>query len=120
MAKKPSSKPRVIKNFEKLDEKMRELIAERFPNGYQSDIETLDVGGGKFMSALRIETDEFIYLIKFPVKEDFGEENDGLGGDDEMDLTGGVDSDEEEEDDEVEKPMDNLEDLEVADEGGID
>jgi len=119
MAQK-STKPRVIKNFEKLDEKMRELLVEKFPAGFQNEIETLDIGGGKFMSALRLETDEFIYLIKFPVKEDVELETDGLGGDDEMDLTGGIDADDEEEDDEIEKPMDNLEDLEVADESGAE
>jgi len=118
MAKK--NKPRIIKNFEKLDEKMRELLAEKFPDGYQQEIQAFDIGGGKFMSALPIETDDFCYLIKFPVKDDLDLDADGLGGDDEMDLTGGEDIDEEEEDDEVEKPMDNLEDLEVADEAGID
>ena len=52
-------KPRVIKNYEKLDEKLREAIAERFPNGYASEIQTFDIGGGKFMTALPFETDEF-------------------------------------------------------------
>lgn len=71
------------------------------------------------MSALPFETEEYCYLIKFPVKEDVDLEVDDLGGasDDEMNLDGCVEGDdEEEEDDEVEKPMDNLEDLEVADE----
>lgn len=115
MAKPKSNKPRVIKNFEKLDEKMRNLIEETFPDGYTNRIETLDIGGGKFMSALRIETDDFIYLIKFPVKENLDLDAEDLGGDDEMDLTGGEDIEEEEEDDEVEKPTDNFDDIDVAD-----
>ncbi len=114
------SKPKVIKNFEKLDEKTLALLAEAFPDGFQTKIQTFDIGGGKFMSALPFETEEFCYLIKFPVKEDVELESDGLGDDDEMDLTGGVDSDDDDEDDEVEKPMDNIEDLEVADEGGVE
>ncbi len=110
-------KPRVIKNYEKLDEKLREAIAERFPNGYASEIQTFDIGGGKFMTALPFETDEFYYMIKFPVTEDIEDDQDDLGsGQDDLDLEGGEDVEEEEEPDEVEKPMDNIEDLEVADE----
>ncbi|MCQ2204667.1 MAG: hypothetical protein MJZ15_09530 [Bacteroidales bacterium] len=120
MAKPKSNKPRVIKNYEKLDEKMRKLLEETFPEGFQNQIETLDIGGGKFMSALRIETEDFIYLIKFPVKEDVDLDSDGIGGDDEMDLTGGEDVDEEEEPDEVEKPTDNFEDIDIADESGLE
>lgn len=111
------TKKRVIKSYEKLDEKLREAIMERFPNGYQSEIQTFDIGGGKFMAALPFETDEFFYLIKFPVTEEIDDEEDMAGGgDDDLNLEGGEDVDEEEEPDEVEKPMDNLEDLEVADE----
>lgn len=111
------TKPRVIKNYEKLDEKLREEIAERYPNGYASEIKTFDIGGGRFMSALPFETEDYYYMIKFPVSEDIEEEQDDLGGgSDDLDLDGGEDVDEEEEPDEVEKPMDNLEDLEVADE----
>lgn len=112
-------KPRVIKNYEKLDEKLRELIAAAYPNGFATEIRTFDIGGGRFMTALPLETEEYSYLIKFPVKEDVDlDEGDDLGGgDDDMNLEGGEDVEEEEEDDEVEKPMDNLEDLEVADDG---
>ena len=111
------TKPRVIKNYEKLDEKLREEIAKRYPNGYASEIKTFDIWGGRFMSALPFETEDYYYMIKFPVSEDIEEEQDDLGGgSDDLDLDGGEDVDEEEEQDEVEKPMDNLEDLEVADE----
>ncbi len=112
-------KPRVIKNYEKLDEKLREEIEAAFPNGFTQEIKTFDIGGGRFMNALPYETDDFCYLIKFPVKEDLDDDEpqDDLGVEDDMNLEGGEDVDEEEESDEVEKPMDNLEDLEVADEG---
>ncbi len=110
------SKPRVIKNFEKLDEKLRAAIAERFPDGYTSYIQMFDIGGGKFMSALPFETEEFNYLIKFPVTEDLEDTEEEIGGSDELDLEGGEDVDEEEEDDEIEKPTDNFDNLDVADE----
>lgn len=112
-------KPRVIKNYEKLDDDFREQILAAFPAGFASEIRTFDIGGGRFMSALPFETEEYSYLIKFPVKEDVDldeQDNSMAGGDDDdMHLEGGEDVDEEEEDDEVEKPMDNLEELEVAD-----
>lgn len=112
-----ATKPRIIKSYEKIDEKLREAIAARFPLGYASEIQTFDIGNGKFMSALPFETEVANYLIKFPVPEDMPDDQDSdVGGDGELDLEGGVDVDEEEEEDEVEKPMDNLEDLEVADE----
>ncbi len=113
-----NNKPRVIKNFEKIDDQLRELIAAAYPNGYTAEIKTFDIGGGKFMTALPLETEQFSYLIKFPVKEDI-DIDDGdidMGADDDMNLEGGEDVDEEE-DEEIEKPMGDLTDLEVADEG---
>ncbi len=115
-------KPRIIKNYEKLDDKLRKEIEAAFPNGIAQEIKTFDIGGGRFMNALSYENDDFCYLIKFPVTEDIDndEPQDDLGEDDDMHLEGGEDVEEEEEDDEVEKKVDNLEDLEVADEGGAD
>lgn len=115
--KMAKSKPRVIKNFEKLDEELRNTIIAAFPNGFTNEIKTFDIGGGRFMSALPFETEEFSYLIKFPVKEDVDLETPEDGGDDEMHLEGADSSDDDDEDDdEIEQPMDNIEDLEVADE----
>ncbi len=112
-------KPRVVKNYEKLDEKLREAIAERYPNGYASEIQTFSIGGGKLMSALPFETDDFYYMIKFPAVENIEDDQDNLGGgNDDLDLEGaGKDFDNEEDDepDEVEKPIDNYDDIDVAD-----
>ncbi len=109
-------KIRAIKNYEKLDEQLRKALEQKFPNGYSSELRTFDVGGGKFMTALPFETDDFMYLIKFPVPETLEDEQDNLGGEDDLNLEGGEDVDEEEEQDEVEKPTDNIEDFDVADE----
>ena len=65
-----TNKPRVIKNFEKLDDALREAIMAAYPNGITNEIRTYDIGNGRLMSALPYETDEFSYLIKFPVKEE--------------------------------------------------
>lgn len=115
------TKPRVIKNYEKLDEKLREAIAARYPQGYAQDIETFDIGGGRYMTGLRFETEDFSYIIKFPaVAERLSDLQDEDGGaDDELNLDGAVDVEEEEEPDEVEKPTD-LEDLDVADDSSAD
>ena len=111
------SKPRIIKSFEKIDEKLREEIAKRYPEGYANEIQMFDIGGGKFMNALPLETEDYYYMIKFPVTEDIVEDQDDLGGgEDELNLEGGEDVEEEEEKDEVEKPTDNFEDIDVADE----
>ena len=112
-----ATKPRIIKSYEKIDEKLREAIAAKFPLGYASEIQTFDIGGGKFMSALPFETEDANYLIKFPVPEDVPDDSDdNMGNEEDLNLEGGEDVDEEEEQDEVEKPMDNIEDLDVADE----
>ena len=110
-------KKRVIKNFDKIDEKLKELINATYPLGYASNILTYDIGGGKLMSALPLETEDISYLIKFPIQEDVDDTDDdmALGGEDDLDLEGGEDVEEEEEDDTVEKPVDNLDDLEVSD-----
>lgn len=113
-------KPRVIKNYEKLDEKLREAIKERYPDGYSKDIQTFDIGGGRFMTGLPFETEEFSYIIKFPVQaENIDLQDEEGSSDDELNLDGAVDVEEEEEPDEVEKPTD-FEDIDVADESTTD
>lgn len=108
-------KPRVIKNFEKLDEAMREEILALHPD-LANDIVTYPIGGGRLMSALPYETEDFFYLIKFPPKEEMDLDDDAanVGGDDDMDLTGGVDSDDDEEEDDVETSAGSLQDLAEA------
>lgn len=108
------SKPRVIKNFEKLDEALREQITALYPNGFATAIQTFDIGGGRFMSALPFETEEYNYLIKFPIKEPDPIEEIDLNVD-EIDIDDKED-DGEDGDDKIETSMGNLEDLEVADE----
>jgi hypothetical protein len=110
-------KPRIIKNFEKLDDDFRELIMQAYPNGYANEICMYNVGGGKFMSALPFETEEYSYLIKFPVNENVDLDDDMPSGDeDEMNIEGLETDEEEDDEDDIETSMDNIEDLEIADE----
>lgn len=115
------SKPRVIKSYDKIDDKLRQAIAAAYPQGYAQDIQTFDIGGGRFMTGLPFETEDFSYIIKFPAEteniNDYQDED--AGADDDLNLEGGVDVEEEEEPDEVDKPID-IDDIDVADESTTD
>ncbi len=63
------SKPRVIKDFEKLDDKIQEQIKLAYPYGfYESLIHFYDKEGKK-VSALPFETDEKYYMIRMTREE---------------------------------------------------
>jgi hypothetical protein len=124
------NKPRVIKDFEKLEPALQELIRETYPNGFASNLITITNKEGLLISALPFETDEKYYLVKMPVRdvakiidqdddfeedvfvketvkpdlgEDFKEEFEGLtveGGDDDDDDSYDDDDDEGDVDDE--------------------
>ncbi|MFT3739460.1 MAG: hypothetical protein QM786_11940 [Breznakibacter sp.] len=63
------NKPRIIKDFEKLDPHVQALIRETYPNGYGSALITITNKDGMLISALPFETDDKYYLVKMPVKE---------------------------------------------------
>ncbi len=109
-----TSKPKIIKNYEKLDEKLRSAISEAYPNGFSSELQTFDIGNGKFMTALPFETEQFYYLIKIPVPEEIDEKLEDY-------VIEPIDEEPEDisdelSDDDIEEPMDDLEALEVVDE----
>ncbi len=58
------SKPRVIKNYEKLDEAIQEQIKLNYPYGFDRHLITFKNIEGKFVSALPFETDEKHYLVR--------------------------------------------------------
>ena len=58
------SKPRVIKDFEKLDESIQEQITLQYPYGFEKNLVTFKNMEGKLTSALPFETDERYYLIR--------------------------------------------------------
>jgi hypothetical protein len=64
-----SSKPRVIKDFEKLDEATQEQIKLAFPYGFSEDLIHFTDREGKNVSALPFETDEKYYLVRMTKAE---------------------------------------------------
>ncbi len=64
-----TSKPRVLKDFEKLDTAIQEQIKLSYPSGfYQHLVSYVDREGNKRM-ALPYETDDFYYLVRMSIQE---------------------------------------------------
>lgn len=63
------SKPRVIKNYEKLDESVLEQIKLFYPEGFASHLIRFTDINGSLSSALPFETDEKYYLIRMTKTE---------------------------------------------------
>lgn len=63
------SKPRVIKDFDKLDSAIQEQIKLAYPNGFYDFLITYTDREGKLVSALPFETDEKYYLVRMTYSE---------------------------------------------------
>ncbi len=57
-------KPRIVKDYEKLDEAIQEQIKLNYPYGFDRHLITFKNATGKFVSALPFETDDRYYLIR--------------------------------------------------------
>ncbi|WP_258103734.1 hypothetical protein [Marinoscillum sp. MHG1-6] len=64
-----SSKPRVIKDFEKLDPTTQEQIKLAFPFGFHDKLIHFTDREGKRVTALPFETDEKYYLVRMTREE---------------------------------------------------
>ncbi len=64
-----SSKPRVIKDYEKLDEAIKEQIKLVYPNGFSQHLISFTNKDGLLVSALPFETDEKYYLVRMTSQE---------------------------------------------------
>lgn len=64
-----SNKPRLIKDFEKLDESLQEQIKLAYPYGFSDNLIRFNNKEGKLISALPFETEEIYYMIRMSVKE---------------------------------------------------
>ena len=64
-----SSKPRVIKDFDKLDEATQEQIKLAFPYGFHEELVHFNDREGKQVSALPFETDDKYYLVRMTKAE---------------------------------------------------
>lgn len=63
------NKPRIIKDFEKLDIALQEQIKLLYPKGFTEHLITFTNKEGKLVSALPFETDDRYYLIKMTAYE---------------------------------------------------
>jgi len=125
------SKPRVIKDFDKLDKEIQEHIAQLYPNGFAEHLITYtDPKTGLERFALPYETEDRYYMVRMDEymesQVDSGDAIDDFGKDDSDDLIDlGIDNmekpseikieeDDEEEDDEDEN-TDEIDDEEDDD-----
>ncbi len=58
------SKPRIVKDYEKLEENIQEQIKLKYPYGFDRHLITFKNMEGKFVSALPFETDDRYYLVR--------------------------------------------------------
>ncbi|MEO0732516.1 MAG: hypothetical protein AAFZ52_06755 [Bacteroidota bacterium] len=79
------SKPRVIKNYEKLDEAILERIKLEYPTGFAKNLIRFTDVNGRLTSALPFETEEKYYLIRMTkseareiIEEDDDYDDDGM------------------------------------------
>jgi len=63
------SKPKVVKDYEKLDEVVQQQIKLIYPRGFHKHLVKFKNAKGDTVSALPFETDERYYLVRMTVEE---------------------------------------------------
>jgi len=61
------SKPRVVKDFDKISEEVLVQIKLEYPYGFEKKLVRFKNKEGKFVSALPFETEDMYYLIRMTV-----------------------------------------------------
>lgn len=79
-------KPRVITDYEKLDNALIEQIKLEYPYGYSQNLISFTNREGNQIKGLRFETDEKIYLIRMS----FGQAEKIISDDDDYDIDGNL------------------------------
>ncbi len=64
-----SSKPRVVKDYEKLDPAVLEQIKLEYPEGFETNLVKFQNAQGDTVSALPFETEDRYYLVRMTVKQ---------------------------------------------------
>ncbi len=64
-----SSKPRVVKDYDKLDDNVKEMIKLNYPFGFEDNLVTFVNAEGNKVSALPFETDDRYYLVRMTVRQ---------------------------------------------------
>ncbi|MBK9507966.1 MAG: hypothetical protein IPO04_00140 [Cytophagaceae bacterium] len=81
------TKPKVIKDYDKLTEEMQEGIREFYPGGYADHLIRFTDREGKYVSALPFETEDKYYLIRMTNSEAIKLAKDEAVNDEEEDST---------------------------------
>ena len=63
------SKPRVVKDYDKLEESVQQQIKLHYPKGFEDHLVKFQNKEGHTVSALPFETDEKYYLIRMTILE---------------------------------------------------
>lgn len=95
------SKKRVIKSLETLNEELKELLRQQYPNGYEASITRITNAKREPIFVFPLETEEATYLIKVPVTKnsdggydvDAGEKDEFEGGSEPDNFDQGEDDD---------------------------
>ena len=77
------SKPRIVKDYEKLDQAIQEQIKLNYPEGFEEHLIIFVNKEGKNVSALPFETEEKYYLVRMTRAEaqEIIEDDDDYGDD---------------------------------------
>lgn len=59
-------KKRAIKSLENLNEELRDLLRQQYPNGYEASITRISNAKNEPIFVFPLETDDAIYLVKVP------------------------------------------------------
>jgi len=64
-----SNKPRIIKDYDKLDPEIQEKIKLEYPFGYSENLITFTNKDGLIISALPFETEDKYYMVRMTARE---------------------------------------------------
>jgi hypothetical protein len=64
-----TSKPKIIKDYEKLQVEIQEQIKLEYPYGFSDSLITFSNKNGQIVSALPFETDDRYYMVRMTVSE---------------------------------------------------
>jgi hypothetical protein len=100
-----ASKKRAIKSLENLNDELRDLLRQQYPNGYEASISRISNAKNEPIFVFPLETDDAIYLVKVPATKNSEGEYDVESGkkqefddnNDEFDSSNGSGSDDFEE-----------------------
>lgn len=64
-----NSKPRVLKDYAKLDSRVKQLIKLNYPEGFEGNLIRFTNQNGDTVSALPFETEDTYYLIRMTISQ---------------------------------------------------